>query len=98
MTKHFNVGEAKAQLSKLIDAAVRGEEVVIDRAGVPTVKMVALESAIEGEANQRRARREAFIEQWKHSFDGVDTSVEGLKAHREYSEWRRKAYGMDDSR
>jgi prevent-host-death family protein len=98
MTRHFNVGEAKAQLSKLIDAAVRGEDVVIDRAGVPTVKMVALETAIECEANQRRARREAFIEQWKHAFDGIDTSVEGLKAHREYGEWRRAIHGMDDPR
>ncbi len=98
MTKHFNVGEAKAQLSKLIAAAVRGEDVVIDRAGVPTVKMVALDTAIDSNASQRRARREAFIEQWKHSFDGVDTSVEGLKAHRDYSAWRRKAYGMDDPR
>lgn len=98
MTKHFNVGEAKAQLSKLIDAAVRGEDVVIDRAGVPTVKVVALKAAVDAETSQRRARREAFIEQWQHAFDGVDTSVEGLKAHREYSEWRRKAYGLDDPR
>ncbi len=98
MTKHFNVGEAKAQLSKLIDAAVRGEDVVIDRAGVPTVKVVALKAAVDAEANERRVRREAFIEKWQHAFDGIDTSVEGLKAHREYSDQRREAYGMDDSR
>ena len=98
MTRHFNVGEAKAQLSKLIDAAVRGEDVIIDRAGVPTVKVVALKAAVDAEANQRRARREAFIEKWQHSFDAIDTSVDGLKTQRKFSEWRRNAYGMDDPR
>ena len=37
-----NVHEAKTQLSKLIDAAVRGEDVVIARYGVPTVRLVPI--------------------------------------------------------
>lgn len=36
----LNTYEAKAQLSKLIEAAMRGEEVVISKAGKPMVKLV----------------------------------------------------------
>lgn len=39
MTILVNVVEAKAKLSALLDAAERGEEVVIARAGVPAVRL-----------------------------------------------------------
>lgn len=38
-----NVHEAKTQLSKLIEAALRGEEVVIARDNKPAVRIVAIE-------------------------------------------------------
>jgi prevent-host-death family protein len=38
----FNVRHAKANLSKLIDAALAGEEVVIVKRGQPVVKLVAI--------------------------------------------------------
>ncbi|MGI8538148.1 MAG: type II toxin-antitoxin system Phd/YefM family antitoxin [Mycobacteriales bacterium] len=41
MTIH-NVAEAKAQLSRLLDAALAGEEVVLARAGRPLVRLVPL--------------------------------------------------------
>jgi antitoxin (DNA-binding transcriptional repressor) of toxin-antitoxin stability system len=37
-----NVHEAKTQLSKLIEAALRGEDVIIARNGKPVVRMQAL--------------------------------------------------------
>ena len=40
-----NVHEAKTQLSKLIDAALRGEEVIIAKAGKPAVRLVPVERA-----------------------------------------------------
>lgn len=40
-----NVHEAKTQLSRLIEQALRGEEVVIARNGVPAVKLVQLDPA-----------------------------------------------------
>ena len=46
-----NVHQAKTQLSKLIDAALKGEEVVIARDGVPVVRLVAVE-------RKRERRRE----------------------------------------
>jgi prevent-host-death family protein len=35
-----NIHEAKSQLSKLVDRALRGEEVIIARAGKPMVRLV----------------------------------------------------------
>lgn len=38
-----NVHEAKSQLSKLIEAALRGEEVIIARGDAPVVRLVPIE-------------------------------------------------------
>jgi prevent-host-death family protein len=38
--KIANIHEAKTQLSKLIEAALKGEEVVISKAGKPVVKII----------------------------------------------------------
>ncbi|MBW6456529.1 MAG: type II toxin-antitoxin system prevent-host-death family antitoxin [Trueperaceae bacterium] len=38
-----NITEAKAQLSRLVDAALAGEEVVISRAGRPLVRLTVVE-------------------------------------------------------
>jgi prevent-host-death family protein len=39
---HVNMHEAKTQLSELVAAAERGEEVVIARNGVPAARLVAI--------------------------------------------------------
>lgn len=39
-----NIHEAKTNLSKLVDQAVRGESFVIAKAGKPLVKVVALDA------------------------------------------------------
>jgi prevent-host-death family protein len=38
--KVTNIHEAKSQLSKLVDRALNGEEVIIARAGTPMVRLV----------------------------------------------------------
>jgi prevent-host-death family protein len=43
MTTNYNVAEAKAHLSQLLDAAVAGEEIVIARAGKPLVRLVPVQ-------------------------------------------------------
>jgi prevent-host-death family protein len=40
----INVQDAKAQLSKLLDAAMLGEEVLIAKAGKPVVRLVPVGS------------------------------------------------------
>ena len=60
MSETVNVGEAKAQLSKLIARAEAGEDVIIARNGVPTVRIVPLERPISETIaliRQERARR-----------------------------------------
>ncbi len=56
MTIHVNIGEAKAQLSKLIAASLRGEEVIIDHAGAPKVRLTPITEAqrVDREARERR--------------------------------------------
>ena len=55
MTIHVNIGKAKAQLSKLISASLRGEEVVIDHDGRPQVRLIPV---AEASAVDRAARRQ----------------------------------------
>jgi len=40
--KQFNIYEAKAQLSKLVDLAAKGESFVIAKAGTPLARLVPL--------------------------------------------------------
>ena len=42
-----NVHAAKSQLSRLLDAAAAGEEVIIAKAGKPIAKLVAIEQKKE---------------------------------------------------
>lgn len=59
MTIHVNIAEAKAKLSKLISASLRGEEVVIDRDGKPQVRLTPVP---EAQAIDREARRRKIDE------------------------------------
>ena len=93
MTKHFNVGEAKAQLSKLIDAAVRGEDVVIDHAGKPRVRLVPTESALSEESEKIAAKRRAFIGSWKEAFEGWDTDIGPSMTDEEVEERFQRKFG-----
>jgi prevent-host-death family protein len=38
----INIHEAKTHFSKLIDAAISGEEIIIAKAGTPVVKLIPL--------------------------------------------------------
>jgi prevent-host-death family protein len=44
MTTTLNLYQAKTQLSKLVERAAAGEEIVIAKAGKPMARLVALES------------------------------------------------------
>ncbi len=45
MTKSVNVHEAKTHLSRLLDEAVNGEDIVIARSGVPMVHLSPVNKA-----------------------------------------------------
>jgi prevent-host-death family protein len=61
MTIHVNIGEAKARLSELVAASLRGEEVILARAGEPKVKLVALPEAAAQDRAGRRRRIDAML-------------------------------------
>ena len=39
---HYNMHDAKTHLSRIIERVERGEEIIIDRAGIPVAKVVPL--------------------------------------------------------
>jgi antitoxin (DNA-binding transcriptional repressor) of toxin-antitoxin stability system len=94
MTIHVNIGEAKTRLSELVAAALRGEEVVLQRAGIPQVKLTALADASRAEREAIARRRVASI-----GFAGNEVAEnltpEDIRAERDYSPWRRQAHGLD---
>jgi prevent-host-death family protein len=45
MPETVNLYDAKTQLSRLVDRAIAGEDIVIARAGKPVVRLVPVEAA-----------------------------------------------------
>lgn len=61
MTIHVNIAEAKARLSSLVEASLRGEDVILARAGEPKVRLVALPQAAKKERAARRRKIDAIL-------------------------------------
>lgn len=79
--KSVNIHEAKTHLSRLVEAAARGEEFIIAKAGKPMVKVVPL----EGPAPVDVSKRIGFLKgsglgEWWDSIDheAVDREIERL--------------------
>ena len=76
--KRITVHEAKTHLSKLIDRAIAGEEVVISRGREPVVKLVALSTpkpqrkfgALKGKIHVSEAFFEPLPEDLLSAFEG----------------------------
>jgi prevent-host-death family protein len=96
MAIHVNIGEAKTRLSQLVAAAVRGEEVVLQKSGRPQVRLVAVDDASRAELEAIAKRRVAAFGKFKEAFAGVDLSLDALKADRpDPDERERRALGLD---
>lgn len=61
MTIHVNIGKAKAQLSRLVAASLRGEEVIIDHAGKPQVRLTPVAEARLADRAVRDRRLDEII-------------------------------------
>jgi antitoxin (DNA-binding transcriptional repressor) of toxin-antitoxin stability system len=55
MTRTVKISEAKVTLSKLADEVSSGEEVIVSRAGIPVMKLVAV-TAMELDAANTKAK------------------------------------------
>ena len=76
-------------------ASLRGEEVILNKAGHPVARLVPIADA-EKEARQARAaKRLAFIGMYRDAFAGYDTSIEALKADRRPEDRERRALEPD---
>lgn len=96
MTIPVNIDEAKTRLPEPVAAAMRGEEVVLRKSGLPQVRLVAIEDAVRIVREAIAERRVAAIGMFKHEFDGVDTSFAALQSSRRTIEERqRSALGPD---
>lgn len=78
----MNIGEAKSRLSELVAAAVRGDDVVLQRAGQPVVRLVPMEDAAAAERAALRAQRQAALGMYRDEFANHDLSLQALKADR----------------
>ena len=60
----MNLQQAKAQLSRLVDAALMGDDVIIAKAGKPCVRLVPLEQPARqpGSAKAKAALTPEFFE------------------------------------
>ena len=58
---HVNIGEAKNRLSELIAASLRGEEVILSKAGKPVARILALDEAVADAKAERLAKWDAWI-------------------------------------
>jgi antitoxin (DNA-binding transcriptional repressor) of toxin-antitoxin stability system len=61
MTIYVTISEAKTRFSKLCAAALSGEEVIVQDAGVPKLKLVPLEGAQDAARAAIAAKRKAAI-------------------------------------
>lgn len=97
MTIHVNIGEAKTRLSELVAAALRGEEVVLQKAGEPKVRLVALPEAIALEREARAAKRAAafgfLAEKYRHLHGTDALDVPPSMTDEEYEERIERKFG-----
>lgn len=84
MTIHVNIAEAKAKLSSLVEASLRGEDVILARAGQPKVRLVPMPGAAQADREARRRRLEELFAEADRlpdlpdAFDALEWDENGL--------------------
>lgn len=68
---HVNIGEAKTRLSELVAASLRGEEVILSKAGKPVARIVGLDDALADAKERERAEYKAKLQAWIGSGKGA---------------------------
>lgn len=100
MTIHVNIGEAKTRLSELVKAALRGEDVVLDNAGTPQVKLVPIAEAEKARREEIAAKRKAAIGAWAARYAHLrpeDTIVPPSTTEEEVEERFQRKFGAPSS-
>lgn len=69
--EHYNVHEAKTQLSRILERVERGERVVISRAGKPVAQVVPFPARANRSGRGSLAGHVAFADDW----DAAETNA-----------------------
>ena len=93
MTINVNIGEAKTRFSELVAAAVRGEHVVISRAGQPQIRFVAIDDATVAERARVAEMRKSAIGMYAREFDGHEIDIGPSMSDEEFEERFRRKFG-----
>lgn len=75
MTIHVNIGEAKTRLSELIAAAIAGETVIVNKAGVPAARIVPDPAALQQHHLEIAKQRKAFYGKYSGRFSEAELTV-----------------------
>jgi prevent-host-death family protein len=92
MATHVNIGDAETRLSELVAAAVRGEDIILDKAGYPQVRLVPIAMMAESEVERLSNRRRRAIGMFRQEAQGLDIDIKALKAERVDADHRLSSY------
>jgi prevent-host-death family protein len=93
---HVNIGEAKTRLSELVAASLRGEEVILSKAGKPVARITALDDAIADAKAQEIAERAAKMKAYIGSGKGLyGPNAADLFLEPEYTDEEIDAFSKD---
>lgn len=96
MSIHVNIGEAKTRLSELVAASLRGEEVILAKAGKPVARITAIEDAADAEAKRIVAERAAKMRAALGSLKGkLGPNAGDLFLEPEFTEEKIDGFGAN---
>lgn len=96
MSIRVNIGDAKTRLSELVARALEGEEVVLQKAGVPKLVLMPVAEVERLTRIERAQRRVANIGKFKDAYQGMDVTVEPLMTDAELDARERRILGTAD--
>ena len=102
MTIRFSIEAANPDLSKMVAASLRGEDVVLSEKGQAVARIVPIGAASDRPAltlEERQARaqkRVANIGKWRDAFEGYDTDPEPSMTDEEVEAKARRIFGPAD--
>jgi antitoxin (DNA-binding transcriptional repressor) of toxin-antitoxin stability system len=97
MATHVNIGEAESRLSELVAAAIRGEDIILDSAGRPQVRLVPIPAMTDSNVERRAQNRRQALGMFREEAAGLDIDVKALKAERVDADDRSARYSAPSS-